>query len=90
MKLELVELASKQDGQTSQQCELQTSRKESMKLELVELASKQDGQTGQQCEFELDGPKGTNTVQTRNSNSTDQEGQTQSARQQGEQVGKKA
>jgi hypothetical protein len=43
-----------------------------MKLELVELASKQDGQTGQQCEFDLDGPKGTNTVQTRNSNSTDQ------------------
>ncbi len=40
------------------------SREESMKLELVELASKQDGQTGQQCEFELDGPKGTNTVQS--------------------------
>jgi hypothetical protein len=35
-----------------------------MKSELVELASKQDGQTGQQCEFELDGPKGTDTVQT--------------------------
>ncbi len=39
------------------------SREESMKLELVELASKQDGQTGQQCKFELDGPKGTDTVQ---------------------------
>jgi hypothetical protein len=42
----------------------QSSREESMKLELVELASKQDGQTGQQCKFELDGPKGTDTVQT--------------------------
>jgi hypothetical protein len=53
MKLELVELASKQDGQTSQQCKF----KESMKLELVELASKQDGQTSQQCEFKHNGSK---------------------------------
>ena len=42
----------------------QSSREESMKFELVELASKQDGQTGQQCKFELNGPKGTDTVQT--------------------------
>ena len=35
-----------------------------MKLELVELALKQDGQTGQLCKFELDGRKGTDTVQT--------------------------
>jgi hypothetical protein len=41
----------------------QSSREESMKVELVELASKIDGQIGQQCEFELNGPKGTDTVQ---------------------------
>ncbi len=33
-------------------------------MELVKLASKQDGQAGQQCQFELDGPKGSDTVQT--------------------------
>ncbi len=33
-------------------------------MELVELAWKQDGHTGQQFEFNLNGPKGTDTVQT--------------------------
>jgi hypothetical protein len=42
----------------------QSSRAESMNLEPVEPSSKQDEQTGQQCEFELDGPKGTEAVQT--------------------------
>jgi hypothetical protein len=35
-----------------------------MKLELVELALKQDRQTCQQCKFELDGPRGSDTIQT--------------------------
>jgi hypothetical protein len=55
---------SDDEGSDGEEETRQSSREESMKLELVELASKQDGQTGQQCEFELDGPKGTDTVQT--------------------------
>jgi hypothetical protein len=55
---------SDDEGSNGEEVTRQPSREESMKLELVELASKQDGQTGQQCEFELDGPKGTATVQT--------------------------
>ncbi len=55
---------SDNEGSDEEEETRQSSWEESMKSELVELASKMDGQTGQQCEFELDGPKGTDTVQT--------------------------
>ncbi len=57
-------MISDDEGSDGEERIRQSSQEGSMKLELVELASKQDGQTGQPCKFKLDGPKGSDTVQT--------------------------